>query len=131
MNTTYYVADVRARDWARIVNVALAALLAGVLAFSTAQTARLNAANARINAVVQKAFYETLVAGDSSNPKFLLLGEQPVLLSIHWFDNHAGASIRRYADLIDAAMTNLSPNLGYRLETVDLDRFRKLPSTPR
>ena len=77
------------------------------------------------------AFYETLVAGDSSNPKFLLLGEQPVLLSIHWFDNHAGASIRRYADLIDAAMTNLSPNLGYRLETVDLDRFRKLPSTPR
>ena len=77
------------------------------------------------------AFYETLVAGDSSNPKFLLLGEQPVLLSIHWFDNHAGASIRRYADLIDAAMTNLGPNLGYRLETVDLDRFRKLPSTPR
>ncbi len=76
-------------------------------------------------------FYETLVAGDSSNPKFLLLGDQPVLLSIHWFDNHAGASIRRYADLVDAAMTNLSPNLGYRLETVDLDRFRKLPSTPR
>ena len=46
-------------------------------------------------------------------------------------ENHAGASIRRYADLVDAAMTNLSPNLGYRLETVDLDRFRKLPSTPR
>lgn len=45
-------------------------------------------------------------------------------------ENHAGASIRRYADLFDAAMTNLSPNLGYRLETVDLDRFRKLPSVP-
>ena len=77
------------------------------------------------------AFYETLVAGDSSNPKFLLLEDQPILLSIHWMENHAGASIRRYADLIDAAMTNLSPHLGYRLETVDLDRFRKLPSTPR
>ena len=77
------------------------------------------------------AFYELLVAGDSSNPKFLLLEDQPILLSIHWMENHAGASIRRYADLIDAAMTNLSPNLGYRLETVDLDRFRKLPSTPR
>ena len=76
-------------------------------------------------------FYETLVAGDSSNPKFLLLEDQPILLSIHWMENHAGASIRRYADLIDAAMTNLSPNLGFRLETVDLDRFRKLPSTPR
>ncbi len=77
------------------------------------------------------AFYELLVAGDSSNPKFLLLEDQPILLSIHWMENHAGASIRRYADLVDAAMTNLSPNLGYRLETVDLDRFRKLPSTPR
>ena len=77
------------------------------------------------------AFYELLVAGDSSNPKFLLLEDQPILLSIHWMENHAGASIRRYADLVDAAMTNLSPNLGFRLETVDLDRFRKLPSTPR
>ena len=76
-------------------------------------------------------FYETLVAGDSSNPKFLLLEDQPILLSIHWYENHAGSSIRRYADLVDAAMTNLSPHLGYRLETVDLDRFRKLPSAPR
>ena len=75
-------------------------------------------------------FYETLVAGDSSNPKFLQLEDQPILLSIHWMENHAGASIRRYADLIDSAMTNLSPHLGYRLETVDLDRFRKLPSMP-
>jgi hypothetical protein len=75
-------------------------------------------------------FYETLVAGDSSNPKFLLLEDQPILLSIHWYENHAGSSIRRYADLVDAAMTNLSPDLGYRLETVDLDRFRKLPSMP-
>ena len=82
-------------------------------------------------APTRAAFYETLVAGDSSNPKFLLLDDQPVLLSIHWFENHAGASIRRYADLVDAAMTNLSPHLDYRLETVDLDRFRKLPSFPR
>ena len=44
MNETYYVADVRERDWARILNIALAALLAGVLIFSTAQTARLNEA---------------------------------------------------------------------------------------
>jgi hypothetical protein len=73
------------------------------------------------------AFYELLVAGDSSNPKFLLLEDQPILLSIHWMENHAGASIRRYADLVDAAMTNLSPNLGYRLETVDLEQYRKLP----
>lgn len=77
------------------------------------------------------AFYETLVAGDSSNPKFLLLGDEPILLSIHWMENHAGASILRYADLVDAAMTNLSPHLGYRLERVELDRFRKLPPMSR
>ena len=73
------------------------------------------------------AFYEDLVTGDSSNPKFLLLGDEPILLSIHWMANHAGASILRYADLVDAAMTNLSPHLGYRLGRVDLDGFRKLP----
>ena len=78
MNETYYVADFRERDWTRILNVALAALLAGVLAFSTAQTARLNEANARINAVVQKAFYETceLTEGMSVNfRKLLVAGE--------------------------------------------------------
>jgi len=79
MNETYYVAGVRQRDWARVLNVALAALLAGVLAFSTAQTARLSEANARINAVVQKAFYETceLTEGLSVNfRKLLVAGEK-------------------------------------------------------
>lgn len=78
MSPVYTVANVRERDWARVLNVALAALLAGVLAFSTAQTARLNEANARINAVVQKAFYETceLTEGMSVNfRKLLVAGE--------------------------------------------------------
>lgn len=79
MSPIYTIANVRERDWARIMNVALAALLAGVLAFSTAQTARLNEANARINAVVQKAFYETceLTEGMSVNfRKLLVAGER-------------------------------------------------------
>ena len=78
MNTSYYVAQVRSRDWARVLNVALAVLLAGILAFATAQTARLNEANARVNAVVQKAFYETceLTEGMSVNfRKLLVAGE--------------------------------------------------------
>ena len=78
MNETYYVSDVRARDWTRVLNVALAVLLVGVLAFSWAQTARLTEANARINAVVQKAFYETceLTEGVSVNfRKALVAGE--------------------------------------------------------
>ena len=78
MNESYFVANVRERDWARVLNVALAALLAGVLAFSSAQTLRLNEANARLNAVVQKAFYETceLTEGMSVNfRKLLVAGE--------------------------------------------------------
>ena len=78
MNTSYYVSGVRARDWARALNGALAALLAGVLAFAWAQTARLTEANARLNAVVQKAFYETceLTEGVSVNfRKALVAGE--------------------------------------------------------
>ena len=78
MNESYFVANVRERDWTRVLNVALAALLAGGLAFSSAQTLRLNEANARLNAVVQKAFYETceLTEGMSVNfRKLLVAGE--------------------------------------------------------
>ena len=85
MNESYYVAEVRSRDWARVLNVALAAVLAGVLAFSWAQTARLNEADARLNAVVQKAFYETceLTEGVSVNfRKALVAGERGQLQSL-------------------------------------------------
>jgi len=85
MNTSYDIAAPRARDWARALNVALGALLAGVLAFSWAQTARLSEADARLNAVVQKAFYETceLTEGVSVNfRKALVAGEPGQLQSL-------------------------------------------------
>ena len=85
MNTSYYIAAPRARDWARALNGALAALLAGVLAFAWAQTTRLTEANARLNAVVQKAFYETceLTEGVSVNfRKALVAGERGQLQSL-------------------------------------------------
>jgi germination protein YpeB len=85
MNESYYVASVRSRDWGRVLNVALAAVLAGVLAFSWAQTARLSEADARLNAVVQKAFYETceLTEGVSVNfRKALVAGETGQLQSL-------------------------------------------------
>jgi len=85
MNESYYVAEVRSRDWARVLNIALAAVLAGVLAFSWAQTARLSEADARLNAVVQKAFYETceLTEGVSVNfRKALVAGETGQLQSL-------------------------------------------------
>ena len=85
MNESYYVSRVRARDWARVLNVALGAVLAGVLAFAWAQTARLGEADARLNAVVQKAFYETceLTEGVSVNfRKALVAGEAGQLQSL-------------------------------------------------
>ena len=79
MNETYYIAPARTRDWARVLNGALAALLAGVLAFAWAQTTRLTEANARLNAVVQKAFYETceLTEGVSVNFRKALVAGEP------------------------------------------------------
>lgn len=79
MNTSYYIAAPRSRDWARALNGALAAVLAGVLAFAWAQTARLAEANARLNAVVQKAFYETceLTEGVSVNFRKALVAGEP------------------------------------------------------
>ena len=70
MNANYYVASVRERDWPRVLNIALAALLAGALTFATALNARLNEANARVNAVVQKAFYETCELTESMSVNF-------------------------------------------------------------
>ena len=75
----------RDRDWARAASAALAVLLAGTLAFAIAQTRRLNAANARLNAVVQKAFYETceLTEGLSVNlRKLLVAGEAGQMQSL-------------------------------------------------
>ena len=74
------------RDWPRAVAAAMTALSVALLAMGWAQSARLDAANARISAVVQKAFYETceltesmsvnlrklLVAGDGGQMQQLL-----------------------------------------------------------
>ena len=73
------IGDIRDRDWSRAGLVMLAMLLAAVLAFSVAQTRKLNAANARIDAMVQKAFYETceLTEGMAVNfRKLLVAGER-------------------------------------------------------
>ena len=68
----------RDRDWPRAIGAALSALLVGVLAFALAQTARLKTADARLDAVVQKAFYETCELTQSMSVnlrKLLVAGE--------------------------------------------------------
>lgn len=73
------IGDIRDRDWQRAGLVMLSMLLAGVLAFALAQTRALNEANARVDAMVQKAFYETceLTEGMAVNfRKLLVAGEK-------------------------------------------------------
>ena len=75
---------------------------------------------------LREPFYEELRSGDSSNPKFLLLGNQLILLCIHWGPSY-GSSLQYYTDLVNEAMRNLLPNLNYQLESVDFSEFEKLP----
>lgn len=65
----------RDRDWAKTLATAGAALLIGLLAAYIAQAQALRAANARVNAVYQKAFYETceLMEGLAGNFRKLLV----------------------------------------------------------
>ena len=73
------IGDIRDRDWQKAGLVMLSMLLIAVLAFAVAQTRALNAANARIDAMVQKAFYETceLTEGMAVNfRKLLVAGER-------------------------------------------------------
>lgn len=79
MQSAHIFDDIRDRDWQRAGLVMLAMLLAGVTAFAFAQTGALNAANARIDAVTQKAFYETceLTEGLAVNFRKLLVAGEP------------------------------------------------------
>lgn len=63
------------RDWPKALAAIMTALAVALLGLGWAQTARLNAANARLNAVAQKAFYETceLTEGMSVNLRKLLV----------------------------------------------------------
>ena len=74
---------------------------------------------------LREPFYEELRSGDSSNPKFLLLGNQLILLCIHWGPSY-GSSLQYYTDLVNEAMRTLSPNLNDQLESVDFSEFEKL-----
>ena len=73
------IGNIRDRDWPKAGLVMLSMLLTAVLAFAVAQTRELAAANARIDAMVQKAFYETceLTEGMAVNfRKLLVAGER-------------------------------------------------------
>lgn len=64
------------------------------------------------------AFRERIIVGDSGNPAFMLVGDQPILLYCLLSGGFgAGPSIRYYRRKIQQAMDDLCP--GYKLEAFD------------
>ena len=66
-------------------------------------------------------FRKPLISGDSGNPAFLLVGDQPILLCcLHTGGCGAGPSLLYYRREIQKAMDELCP--GYELESFDFSR---------
>jgi hypothetical protein len=75
-------------------------------------------------------FYEDTKWYDSGNPRFLIIGNQPILLtSLYMMDLNSFESFGQfytvYATDIQTAMDELVP--GYSLQFMDLSEFSKLP----
>jgi hypothetical protein len=65
-------------------------------------------------------FYETPISGDSGNPLFYILNDEPLLQSVFWFSG-GGACISFYKNQINTIMNNLGG--GYQLEFADLSGY--------
>lgn len=80
-----------------------------------------------------KAYQKTLISGDSGNPAFMLIGNQPVLIyCIYGGGGGTGNSIHAYRREIQVAMDKLCP--GYKLEEFDftglVPTITKVPDDP-
>lgn len=79
MQNVHIVERLRDRDWAKAGLVMLSMLLTGVTVFALSEAAALRRANARVDAMTQKAFYETceLTEGMAVNFRKLLATGEP------------------------------------------------------
>ena len=67
-------------------------------------------------------FYEDLISGDSSNPLFMIINDEPILTTLWTFGGAGtGARIHGLISDINSLMTTLGG--GYQLTTVDLSGF--------
>ena len=73
----------------------------------------------RIKDKRRDAFADKIVVGDSGNPAFLLIGDEPVLAYCLYGGGHAGygPAIHHYQKEVQRVMDELCP--GYKLETFD------------
>ena len=70
------------------------------------------------------AFWRKIVGGDSGNPAFLLIGNEPILLyCLQGGGSGCGSGLHLYRKEVQAAMDELCP--GYRLETFDFGKVVK------
>ena len=75
--------------------------------------------------LVRESFYRPVVTGDSSSPRFLLVGNQLVLLHVMWSGGRgSGTLLSHYATEIQRAMNQLSP--GYALDLFDCSAFPEI-----
>lgn len=71
-----------------------------------------------------KALGGKIVTGDSGNPAFLLIGNEPILLYCLYSGGVGhGPAIHRYRNEIQKAMDELCP--GYKLESFDFENLKK------
>lgn len=87
--------------------------------------------NAILNAASTDAAWKALggkmVSGDSGNPAFLIIGDEPILLyCLHTGGAGHGPPIHRYRREVQRAMDDLRP--GYRLESFDFSKEPPLHS---
>jgi hypothetical protein len=76
--------------------------------------------------LTRKGFYEQIIEGDSGNPSFLILNNQPVLLTT-WTSPNSGTSVTGFKQDINTMMLQLEVNAGctngYQLQEIDLAGF--------
>jgi hypothetical protein len=121
-------------SFAKCLPTNFSAYLPGVDAFSTIpvmylnQTERASIAGLRIISSIYSItfsqdyedYFATVVVGDSGNPAFLVVDQEPVLLGVFSTPTN-GSHVAHYAADINTAMTTLGG--GYQLTTVDLSGF--------
>lgn len=77
------------------------------------------------NFPVRESFFRSVITGDSSSPRFLLAGNQLVLLHVMWYGGRgSGTLLAHYAAEIQRAMNQLCP--GYSLNFFDCSAFPEI-----
>ena len=68
----------------------------------------------------------TFIGGDSSSPRFFLVGNAPVLIGVLHTGSGYGSFVSQYFEEITRAMDELLPSSGYHLNILDLSSFETI-----